>query len=166
VRRLEVEDVCGADADAAATGKSQMSAKEAFMKFDKDNDGSLTFDEMVFAMRAMGITMDKDKLKVVFDEYDSDKSGTIDFPEFVLLMDTGKEDDDEAGEEAELKAAFDDCDRDGNKQLELDELKDIMTEFGVDMPDEEVREMFADADTDNSGSISFDEFKRLMLSKE
>ena len=29
-------------------------------------------------------------------------------------------------------------------KLELDELKDIMTEFGVSMPDEEVREMFAD----------------------
>lgn len=57
------EDV--ADAGAAATGKGQMSAKDAFKKFDKDNDGSLTFDEMVFAMRAMGITMDKDKLKVI-----------------------------------------------------------------------------------------------------
>ena len=53
------------DAVAAATVKEKMSAKDAFNKFDKDNDGSLMFDEMVFAMRAMGITMDKDKLKVV-----------------------------------------------------------------------------------------------------
>ena len=29
-------------------------------------------------------------------------------------------------------------------KLELDELKDIMTEFGVSMPDDEVREMFAE----------------------
>lgn len=47
-------------------------------------------------------------------------------------------------------------------QLELDELKDIMIEFGVDMPDEEVREMFEEADTDQSGSISFNEFKSLV----
>lgn len=102
-----------AEAAAATTGKSRMSAKEAFAKFDADNDGSLTFDEMVFAMRELGVTMNKEHLKVtrttnagidfpahvyiyraaraqvVFDAYDSDKSATIDYPEFVLLMNTG-----------------------------------------------------------------------------
>ena len=53
-----------AEAAAATTGKSRMSAKEAFAKFDADNDGSLTFDEMVFAMRELGVTMTKEHLKV------------------------------------------------------------------------------------------------------
>lgn len=35
-----------------------------------------------------------------------------------VLTSRSKEDDDEAGEEAELKAAFDDCDKDGNKQVQ------------------------------------------------
>ena len=58
--------------------------------------------------------------------------------------------------------AFAKCDHDGSGKLEIDELRDILHEFGVDMDDDELNEIFHEADIDGDGTIDYHEFVEIM----
>ena len=58
----------------------------AFKLFDKDGSGNIDFYELRDAMRALGIQLTKDQVKVMMSEIDQDNNGFIDQDEFRLLM--------------------------------------------------------------------------------
>ena len=90
--------------------------KEAFDEFDKvginikvihvlninvqDGSGSISSDELLGVMRAMGQNPTEDELLNLVMEVDVDGNGTIDFPEFLDMM---KKKADEVDEEADLR---------------------------------------------------------------
>ena len=57
----------------------------AFKLFDKDGSGNIDFYELRDAMRALGIQLTKDQVKVMMSEIDQDNNGFIDQDEFRLL---------------------------------------------------------------------------------
>lgn len=63
-----------------------------------------------------------------------------------------------------LKQTFDDFDRDGNGQLDISELAQVLTAFskGKKPSDAEVSKIFAIADKDKNGTIEFEEFLSAM----
>lgn len=63
-----------------------------------------------------------------------------------------------------LKQTFDDFDKDGNGQLDISELAQVLTAFskGKKPSDAEVSKIFAIADKDKNGTIEFEEFLSAM----
>ncbi|KAL1494516.1 hypothetical protein ABEB36_010102 [Hypothenemus hampei] len=77
--------------------------KEAFMLFDKDEDGTITMAELGVVMRSLGQRPTETELRDMVNEVDQDGNGTIEFNEFLQMMSKKMKDAD--GEE-ELKEAF------------------------------------------------------------
>ena len=61
----------------------------------------------------------------------------------------------EASTEDELKDAFRVFDRDGNGFISAEELRNVMTNLGEKLTDEEVDEMIFEADMDGDGQINY-----------
>ena len=59
---------------------------KAFLLFDKDGSGSIDVNELKDAMKALGIFIKKDELRVLMNKVDKDGSGAIDDEEFLALM--------------------------------------------------------------------------------
>lgn len=60
--------------------KKQLSElKEAFRVFDKNNDGSISADELGAVMKSLGQNPTSAELKDMINELDTDNSGKIEF---------------------------------------------------------------------------------------
>ena len=57
--------------------------KEAFKKFDTNNDGNLSTEELEAAIEEFGIGLSKLQMKVLMRDIDKDTDGKIDYNEFV-----------------------------------------------------------------------------------
>lgn len=77
--------------------------KEAFMLFDKDEDGTITMAELGVVMRSLGQRPSENELRNMVNEVDINGNGTIEFNEFLLMMSKKMK---SAEGEDELKEAF------------------------------------------------------------
>ena len=75
---------------------------------------------------------------------------TLDSTEFATIMaqKVAKSDSD-----AELRAAFEVFDKDGNGTISADELRHLMKSIGEDLTDQDIDEMIREADKDGDGNI-------------
>ena len=60
--------------------------RKEFEKFDKDNSGFVTEDEILQVMQARGAKITADDLKEMLKKSDENDDGKIDYEEFVMLM--------------------------------------------------------------------------------
>lgn len=132
---------------------------EIFKALDDNNDGTLTYPEMVKAMEAKKIAVPED-LMALMKEIDSDGSGSIDYTEFVAAtldkrMYIG---------EQNLWQAFRVFDLDGDGKITQEELKSVLSADGVGnhLDNAKIKEMIAEADKNGDGQIDFEEFKAHM----
>jgi len=138
--------------------------KEAFDYFDKDGSGSISSDELLQVMRAMGQNPTEDELLNLVMEVDIDGNGTIDFPEFLEMM---KKKATEVDEEADLREAFKLFDRNRDGYIDRKELKKVTSMLGTMLTTEELDEFMRDADVvrgDGNGKLDYDEFVKMLLS--
>lgn len=83
--------------------RSQKEFKEAFMLFDKDEDGTISVTELAVVMRSLGQRPSETELRDMVNEWDQNGNGTIEFNEFLQMMSKKLQFSD--GED-ELKEAF------------------------------------------------------------
>ena len=83
--------------------------KEAFILFDKDDDGAITTEELSTVTRSLGQNPTKAELQNMIYEVDADSDGNIDLYEFLSLMARSMKDT-----ELELIEAYKVFDHDGN----------------------------------------------------
>ncbi|KAJ8308951.1 hypothetical protein KUTeg_013825 [Tegillarca granosa] len=131
----------------------QSEFRVAFDLFDKDGDGFITTTEIASVMSSLGQNPTEAELDEMISSVDADDSGTIDFPEFCLMMVKRMK---VHGTEIEIKDAFRVFDRDGNGYIAADELRQVMTNLGEKMSNEEAEEMIAEADVDKDGQINYE----------
>ncbi|XP_037637883.1 calmodulin-like [Sebastes umbrosus] len=137
--------------------------KEAFSLFDKDGDGTITTKELGTVMRSLGQNPTESELQDMINEVDADGNGTIEFKEFLTMVAGAmKGSDDE--EEINL-ATFRIFDKDGCGYISAAELRQVMTNLGEKLTDEEVDEMIREADIDGDGRVNYEEFVKMMMSK-
>ena len=98
----------------------------------------------------------------MISEVDEDASGTIDFPEMLSLIARKMKDDDT---EEEVKTAFKVFDRKNTGEIEIDDLKRVMTNLGDKLTDEEIRYIINEADVNGDGVIDNEEFIDMMMSR-
>merc|ERR1712236_194171 len=135
--------------------------KEAFDEFDTDKSGTISPDELLGVLRAMGQNPTEDELLNLVMEVDIDGNGTIEFEEFLSMM---KKKAGEVDEEADLREAFKIFDRDKDGFISMKELKKVASMLGTMLTKEELDEFMAEADADGNGKLDYDEFVKMLLS--
>ncbi|KAK6617931.1 hypothetical protein RUM43_014160 [Polyplax serrata] len=126
--------------------------KEAFMLFDKDEDGQITMAELGVVMRSLGQRPTETELRDMVNEVDQDGNGTIEFNEFLQMMAKKMKGGD--GEE-ELREAFRVFDKNNDGLISSIELRHVMTNLGEKLSDEEVDDMIKEADLDGDGMVNY-----------
>jgi calmodulin len=61
-------------------------AREAFLLFDKDNNGTIDISELGAVMRSLNIDPTDTELKDMINEVDRNQNGTIEYEEFVAMI--------------------------------------------------------------------------------
>lgn len=111
-------------------------------------------------LRALGQSPTEAEVQDIIAEVDVDGTGKLDFPEFLAMVAGRLRDTDIV---TEVEAAFDAFDKDGDGQVNAEDLHTRAAELGDKISMEDVREMVREADLDGDGKISKDSFKRLMV---
>jgi Ca2+-binding EF-hand superfamily protein len=128
---------------------------EAFKVFDTDGSSSISAEELGQVMRSLGQSPREIELRDMIKEVDVDLSGSIDFAEFKALMVAQKGD-----RQSRLKLAFSVFDEDSSGEITANELRSVMSQFGL--TDRELDEMIKEVDHDGDASIDFEEFVKLV----
>ncbi|CAG9103064.1 unnamed protein product [Plutella xylostella] len=127
--------------------------KEAFMLFDKDEDGTITMAELGVVMRSLGQRPSETELRDMVKEVDQDGNGTIEFNEFLQMMSKKMRG---ADGEHELREAFRVFDKNNDGLISSVELRHVMTNLGERLSEEEVDDMIREADLDGDGMVNYD----------
>ena len=139
--------------------------KETYAFFDKDNDGTITKEELGTVLRSLGQPITETELHEIMLEVDGDDNGTIELGEFLGVMARNTKDDLKEAEE-ELKEAFRVFDKEGCGYISAVGLRYVLTNLGNKMTDEEVDEMIKEAESmEGEGQVNYEEFVN-MLKKE
>merc|ERR1712126_515944 len=136
--------------------------KEAFSLFDKDGDGTITTKELGTVMRSLGQNPTEAELQDMINEVDADGNGTIDFPEFLTMMTRRMKYTDS---QEEIREAFRVFDKDGNGFISAAELRNVMSNLGEKLTEDEIDKLIREADVDGDGQINYEEFVTVMISK-
>lgn len=137
--------------------------KEAFMLFDKDEDGAITMAELGVVMRSLGQRPTETELRDMVSNVDQDGNGSIEFNEFLQMM--SKKMKGAEGED-ELREAFRVFDKNNDGLISNSELRHVMTNLGEKLSDEEVDDMIKEADLDGDGMVNYAEFVTILTSKK
>jgi len=136
--------------------------REAFDMFDRDRDGSISSKELTMVMKNLIRDISDAEVKKMIEEVDIDGNGIIDFDEFVMMMNRRNKETDAEEEVINAFRVFDD-DYDG--VISTSELKQILTNLGDKLTEDEVNAMIAEADIDGNGFIHYEEFVRTMMTR-
>ncbi|XP_031353269.1 calmodulin-A-like isoform X2 [Photinus pyralis] len=136
--------------------------KEAFMLFDKDEDGTITMAELGVVMRSLGQRPTETELRDMVNEVDQDGNGTIEFNEFLQMMSKKLK---EADCEEELREAFRVFDKNNDGLISSNELRHVMTSLGERLSEEEVDDMIKEADLDGDGQVNYEEFVTILTAR-
>jgi calmodulin len=133
---------------------------------DPDGDGSIGEAELAHIFKTLGHEPSDEELTKMVKEVDLDGNGTIDFVEFATMMAKQIKEAENSKDEdlAEAFKIFCGPDKD---VITAAGLRQVMTDLGEKMTDEELDECLreadgAAADGDGDGEVSFEEFKAMM----
>ncbi|CAF1926737.1 BnaC05g14600D [Brassica napus] len=132
--------------------------KDMFSLMDEDNDGRITYPELKAGLQKVGSQLGEPEIKMLMEVADVDGNGFLDYGEFVaVIIHLQKIENDEL-----FKLAFMFFDKDGSTYIELDELREALTdELGE--PDVSVlNDIMREVDADKDGRINYDEFVTMM----
>jgi len=137
--------------------------KEAFAMFDKDNDQSISIDELGSVMKSLGQNPTEQELRDMIHEVDIDGNGKIDFEEFTQMMAHKMHTQDD--QDDEMREAFKVFDKDNNGFISPQELRSVMFKLGEKLSDDEIAEMIREADANGDGQVDYNEFVAMMRGK-
>ncbi|CAF0963368.1 unnamed protein product [Adineta ricciae] len=137
--------------------------RDAFAVFDKDMTGSITTDQFNKVLDSFGYNIPETELATFVNQLDIDKSGTIEFEEYLSFMMTFIKKN--VTTEENLRDAFNLFDQDRDGFVNVDDLREIMTNLGEKITDEDLDEMIREADIDKDFKVNFREFQRIMSFK-
>jgi Ca2+-binding EF-hand superfamily protein len=132
--------------------------REAFNSVSKDGQ-AIESHELKFAMRALGFEPKKEEIRKIMSSMDKENSGKLTFEQFLIVMGRKFE---EKGTREEIMKAFSLFDADNTGRITFENLKQVASELGESIDDQELREMISEADRDGDGGVDREEFFRIM----
>merc|ERR1711962_256557 len=138
---------------------SAASVETSFRKFDVNNDGNISMNELKTGLNGSGMKFSDADVDVIFAVGDLDGDGEISLPEFENLLGTAPS----FGRVEDVKAAFYRFDANNDGSIDKSELKKMLAATGKNPSDQEVNSLFQKGDIDGDGKIDLQEFIRLMF---
>ncbi|KAM6154149.1 calcium-binding protein 5 isoform 2-T2 [Erethizon dorsatum] len=138
--------------------------REAFLEFDKDRDGFISYKDLGNLMRTMGYMPTEMELTELGQQVRMNLGGRVDFEDFVELM-TPKLLAETAGMIGvqEMRDAFKEFDANGDGEITLGELQQAMQRLlGEKLTPREIAEVVQEADINGDGTVDFEEFVKMM----
>mgnify|MGYP006284506741 FL=1 len=134
-------------------------SEDAFQNIDRDGDGEISQQELLFALEASGQSPTASEVAAELAGLDSDGSGTVSYAEFeATLAAQAAAGDPDAAQRDEFSL----FDADGDGVISSPELGTVLTNQGETVTDADLTAMIGQADGDGDGVISFDEFKLMI----
>jgi calcium-dependent protein kinase len=142
-----------------ASVQRKLAAKEdrmwqAFCRFDKDKDGTITPEEIAEVLR-----VPLEQAKTMIKDVDLDGDGKIDYDEFVVMMlgNAGVEVHKSEELEDQMWQAFCKFDKNGDGSITEREIAEVLK-----VSPEDARRYITDVDRNGDGQIDYQEFARIM----
>ena len=137
----------------------------AFKKFDANNDGALSQQELIAGMKTTGMNFDNQDCANIFAMADLNQDGEISYVEFATALFPAAADGlskfrSRLGAITDVKMAFKRFDADGDGEISMSELKNGA---GSGFSSGEISAIFTLGDSDGDGKVSFAEFAQLVL---
>ncbi|KAI3970626.1 hypothetical protein MKX01_024273 [Papaver californicum] len=132
--------------------------RDMFKLMDTDNSGKITYEELKSGLQKVGSQLAEPEMKMLMEVADVDRNGTLDYGEFVTVtIHLQKMENDE-----HFRRAFMFFDKDGSGFIEMDELREALTDESGKTDDEVLNDILREVDTDKDGRISYEEFVAMM----
>ncbi|KAM1100631.1 hypothetical protein FF1_007058 [Malus domestica] len=132
--------------------------KEAFQMMDAGNKGKVTIEELRSGIQQLGQNIPDPDLQILMEAADVDGDGALNYGEFVAVTVHLKR----MANDEHLHKAFSFFDQNQSGYIEIEELRNALTD-DVDTGGEEViHAIMHDVDTDKDGRISYEEFAAMM----
>ena len=123
-----------------------------FRYLDKDGDGLLSEEELIYGFKSIFPQKKEETIKVdvarIISELDTNNSGTIDFSEYLI----GVMDRNTILSKQSVRTAFKMFDKDDDGEITKKEFSEIMN--GVAITDEIWTSLIVDCDTQHTGTVS------------
>ncbi|KAG1368809.1 calcium-dependent protein kinase 10 [Cocos nucifera] len=132
--------------------------REMFKLMDTDNNGKVTFEELKAGLQKVGSQLAEPEMKMLMDAADVDGNGVLDYGEFVAVIIHLQR----LSNDGHLRRAFVFFDKDSSGYIELDELREALTDDSGQTDTEAVNDILREVDTDKDGRISYEEFVAMM----
>ena len=129
--------------------------KSTFKKYDLNNTGKINVKRFIKEMQSIGLDIKASLIFKIFTELDNeetDKKGGVTIDEVLDIM--NKKIGNTNNEEG-MKNAFELLKEDSDsKSLNLNKMKELATNFGIDITNEEIKNMLKKA-TNNADGLTF-----------
>ena len=131
--------------------------KIIFDLIDKDKDAKINSEELGPALRVCGASPSQQELDMLIDN-----SNLITFEKFIdiyeKLINNQDSEDDIINELKKL-------DKNGTGNITVNDLKNLLVNFGEVLTKEEIDDVIQEANADKSGNINIEKFAKILLGK-
>ena len=142
---------------ASRTSDADVSEEmKIFFTLDKNRDGYITLKELKEGMKDLD---NVNELTEILKGVDIDNNGAINYTEFIAAT---LNQNTLVNEKTKIKDAFRVFDKDGDGNIDEDELKQALESSDSNM----LKEMIKECDADGDGKIDFAEFASMMTSND
>lgn len=135
--------------------------RRLFTLFDANNDGHISSKELGSALRGLGISISEDGIRTLVLDVDRSKNGQLEFSEFCELYQHSLKDALTEEKLINTLAAFD---RNNTGNLDIAEIRHILTTEGEPLSDAEVEEIFREAGVAGS-TFRYREFAQFLSTR-
>ncbi|KAK3138419.1 hypothetical protein QOZ80_5AG0368750 [Eleusine coracana subsp. coracana] len=133
--------------------------KEIFDLFDADEDGQIAKDDLVTALRSLGLNVDEAEAQRLLG--DAASGGAIEFPAFLSVAARKMASDGKQTAER-LAECFDVFDDGRSGSIPAEQLRQVMTSHGDRLTEEEADAMVREADPRGEGRVEYKEYVKVL----
>ena len=134
---------------------------QIFKQIDKNGDGTISLEELKFALESQKEKATLVELKKLMDCIDSDHNGTINYTEFIA----GCLEQSTIAREDNMMMAFRMLDINSDGKVSREELRHLLEREEFKMTAKELDDLINSCDKNNDGEIDYKEFITMMTQK-
>ncbi|XP_037957766.1 calmodulin-like [Teleopsis dalmanni] len=131
--------------------------KEYYKIFRDSSTGNITLESLQTIMACMGPIKTDEEVASVFAQYDTTQRGSLTYDELVECM---KQELHQTPHRVSLEEEFKKLDKNKDGFITAADLREVITNLGLNIPDDEIEGMIAEA-AGTDGLVDIDKFTKL-----
>ncbi len=134
--------------------------KIVFDMLDKDKDTKITTKELGNALRISGAAPSQQELEMIIQGLEESGNNLITFEKFLALFEKLINNQDS---EEDIINEFKKMDKIGNGTISEKDLRDLMSNYGNALTQDEIEDVIQEANVDQNGYINIENFTKILL---